>query len=86
MFNIQKVANIDEEFSCEAFKVFRFLTVDQEIRHIQIERGRSRNANNVYRELLRANAPCRPTTPKPDSWFSERSTSKPLVDCIMPHV
>jgi hypothetical protein len=56
MFDLQKVANIDDELSCEAFEVFQFLTVDQEIRHIQIDRGRSRNPKYVYRELLRANA------------------------------
>ncbi|WP_428492499.1 DUF927 domain-containing protein [Rhodopila sp.] len=56
MFDLQKVANIDDELSFEAYEVFQFLTVDQDIRHIRIERGRSRNVNYVYRELLRANA------------------------------
>lgn len=56
MFNIQKVANIEDDTSSDAFEVFQFITVDGDTRHIKIDRGQSRNLKYVYRALLRANA------------------------------
>lgn len=56
MSSIQKVANIEDDISSDACEVFRFSTVDDEIRHVKIDRGKSRDLKYVYRVLLRANA------------------------------
>jgi hypothetical protein len=56
MYHIRKVANAEIEPEGHAFDIFRFITVNGEVRHARIDRRRSRNLKYVYHELLRHNA------------------------------
>lgn len=56
MYAVQKVANLEDEVSCNAYEVFQFTSVNADVRHVRIARAHARNWRYVYRALLTANA------------------------------
>jgi hypothetical protein len=53
---ILKYGNVEDEATSKAYEIFQFTTTCGTKGTIQIDRGRSRDARHVFRELLSANA------------------------------
>ena len=53
---VRKIANVEDECTCESYEVFLFRAVSGDLRQVRIERAHSQSISHVRRELLKSNA------------------------------